>query len=432
MKALVQRFSSNPAYTRVGDWLKLLAITGSAQVLVQAIGFVSAILIIRLLPTNEYALYTLANSMLANLMILGDSGIASGVMSEGGKVWRDREKLGAVLATGLSLRFKFAIYSLIAVTGPFFYLLYHHGASWWTSVLIVFSIIPAFYAATIGNLYEIAPKLNQEIIPLQKIQVGTASGRMVLSILSLFALPFTFIATFASGIAQIWANRRTFKVSAIFADPAQQPDPVVRKRLLSMSKRMLPEAIYICISAQITIWLISFFGSTSAVAEAGALTRLTTVINLFSMLFAAIIVPRFARMLNGHLLMRRYVQIQLGMLILGVAAIALIWIFSSQILWILGPAYVNLRVELLLMMTGSGIYVIGQSCFLLCTSKTWVINPAISIPISICTIAISVFTIDISTLAGLFTLNIVVATVHFLMHSGYGFLKILNLRNQEN
>lgn len=432
MRALVQRMSSNPPYTKAGEWIKLLAITGSAQVLVQAIGFVSAILIIRLLPTNEYALYTLANTMLANLMILGDSGIASGVMSEGGKVWQDREKLGVVLATGLSLRFKFAIFSLIAVTGPFFYLLYHHGASWGTSVLIVLSIIPTFYAVTIGTLYEIAPKLRQEIIPLQKIQVGTASGRMLLSMLSLFALPFTFVATLASGIAQIWSNRQMLKVSAIFADPTQKPDPLVRKRLLSMSKRMLPEAIYICISAQITIWLISFFGSTSAVAEAGALTRLTTVINLFSMLFAAIVVPRFARMLNGRLLLRRYLQIQAGMLLLGLMAIALIWIFSSHILWILGPAYRNLRVELLLMMTGSGLYVIGQSCFLLCASKTWVINPALSIPLSICTIAISAFTIDISTLAGLFTLNIVVAGVHCLMHSGYGFLKISSFRKDEN
>ena len=37
---------------RAGEWAKLIAITGSAQVMVQAIGFLSGILVIRLLPTH--------------------------------------------------------------------------------------------------------------------------------------------------------------------------------------------------------------------------------------------------------------------------------------------------------------------------------------------------------------------------------------------
>lgn len=428
MKYVLQRLNLDSPSSRVSEWLKLLAVTGSTQILVQATGFISAILIIRLLPTDEYALYTLANTLLSNLIILGDSGIANGVMSEGGKVWQDKTKLGKVLATGMSLRFKFARYSLLATTPPFLYLLYHHHAGWGTSILIILSIIPAFYAATIGSLYEIAPKLRQDIIPLQKIQLGAAIGRMGLIVMSLFAMPLTIVATLAAGIAQIWANKKTLQVSKNYADSTQAPDPIIEKRLVGMSRRMLPEAIYICLSGQITIWLISFFGSTAAVAEAGALTRLTTVISLFSMLFAALMVPRFARMATGGLLLRRYIQIQLGMLVMFGLIVLGVYLLSTQILWVLGPAYSDLQLELVLMMTGSALYVIGQSCFLLCASKTWVINPIISIPLSLCTIAISAFTIDISSLAGLFTLNIVVASVHFIMHSTYGFIKILNAK----
>lgn len=85
----------------------MIFITGGAQVLVQLTGLISGILIIRLLPTNEYAFYTLANTMLGTLAVLAGGGISTGGMSEGGKVWRDKARLGGVLATGLKLRRKF-------------------------------------------------------------------------------------------------------------------------------------------------------------------------------------------------------------------------------------------------------------------------------------------------------------------------------------
>ena len=67
-------------------WIKLIFVTGSAQIIVQATGLFCGILVIRLLPVNEYALYTLANTMLGTMTVLADSGISSGVMAQGGKV----------------------------------------------------------------------------------------------------------------------------------------------------------------------------------------------------------------------------------------------------------------------------------------------------------------------------------------------------------
>lgn len=87
----MQKQTAKQPLRRAGEWAKLIAITGSAQVMVQAIGFISGILVIRLLPTHEYALYTLANTMLGTMTLLADGGIATGVMSQGGKVWQDKQ-----------------------------------------------------------------------------------------------------------------------------------------------------------------------------------------------------------------------------------------------------------------------------------------------------------------------------------------------------
>ena len=166
MKALVQQIIVHPRYSKFYGWGKLISITGGAQIIVQALGLVCGIIVIRLLPTQEYALYTLANTMLGTITVLADGGISSGVMSQGGKIWQDKEKLGAVLTTGLDLRRKFAIGSLLIITPILIYLLLHHGARLITSILIVCSLIPAIFAALSDSLLEIAPKLHQEIILL--------------------------------------------------------------------------------------------------------------------------------------------------------------------------------------------------------------------------------------------------------------------------
>ena len=64
---------------KINYWLKLITITGLAQVIVQAVGFISGILVIRLLPVQEYALYTLANTMLGTMTVLSDGGISTSV-----------------------------------------------------------------------------------------------------------------------------------------------------------------------------------------------------------------------------------------------------------------------------------------------------------------------------------------------------------------
>src|SRR5438270_1038562 len=117
----MERIYSGRNYTRAIEWGKLIALTGSAQILVQGLGFICGIFIIRMLPTKEYALYTLANTMLGTMTILADGGIATGVMFRGGRVWNDRQKLGKVLATGLDLRKKFAIGSLLIALPVLFY-----------------------------------------------------------------------------------------------------------------------------------------------------------------------------------------------------------------------------------------------------------------------------------------------------------------------
>ncbi|GAA4816927.1 polysaccharide biosynthesis protein [Litoribaculum gwangyangense] len=414
-----------PYGDKIMYWGKAVFITGFAQMVVQVVGFLSGILVIRLLPIQEYALYTLANTMLGTMAILSDGGISTGVTAEGGKVWKDPEKLGVVLATGLDLRRKFAIGSLMISIPILFYLLVDNGASWLSSVLIVLSLIPAFYAALSNSLLEIAPTLHQSILPLQKNEMVVGLGRLGLTALTLFIFPWTFVAILASGIPGIYGNIQLKKISRNFVDKTALPDALIRKKILKVVSGVLPGAIYYSLSGQITIWLISVFGNVTSVAQLGAIGRLVVVLTLFSSVFFTLLVPRFTRLeADANLLMKRFL-ITLGLLILVcITVTALFWIFSYQILWVLGDSYSNLNEELILFIVGSCAGLLTGIIFSMSSSRGWILNPYLYISLSIVTIITGIMFFNIATLKGILIFNIYVNAVQAVIYLIYTFLKI--------
>ncbi|AXB59124.1 polysaccharide biosynthesis protein [Flavobacterium fluviale] len=424
------KLKQHPKYDNFINWGKLISITGSAQIIIQALGFASGILIIRLLPVEEYAFYTLANTMLGTMTVLADGGITSGVMALGGKVWEDKEKIGVVLATGLDLRKKFAIVSLIVSMPILFYLLLHNGASWMVTLLIAIAVIPAFYAALSDSLLEIIPKLNQTILPLQKNQIEVGIGRLLLSGLTMFIFPWAFVAVIAAGIPRIWGNIGLRKIVYTMAAKEQQTDIEVRKEILNLVKRILPTSIYYCLSGQITIWLISVFGNTTSLAQLGALSRLSVMLSIFSAIIATLIIPRFAKLTaNKHLLLKRFFQI-MGLLIILLSIIVLIvYLLPTPILWLLGDAYKGLPFELLLSIISSCIGLLGGIVFNLYSSRGWAMSPIALILINLLAIIISASMLDLGSLRGVLYFNIalgLVALIQTVLFCTYNILLVKN------
>lgn len=417
---------------KILHWGKLISITGSAQILIQAIGLISGILIIRLLPTQEYALYTIANAVLGTIIVLADGGIGVGVMSSGGKVWKDPSKLGVVIATAFKLRKRFAVVVLIIALPVLFLLLIHHQAGFLYAFLITLAIVPAFLASLSGTLYEIALKLHQDINKLQFIQVSLNVIRVTLLAFVIFAFPVAYLAITVAGLAQIWSNRKLKKRVANFATVDQNSDSIIEKDILSVVKKILPNDIYFSLSGQITIWLISLLGTTSSIAQVGALGRLATILTLINVIFGTLISPRFARMnANPKSLLKVFVQIQLGMIFLSTFIILLFYLFSTQALWILGPKYSGLDTEVVLNITGSCLSILAGTCFSLFTSRGWALNPIISILINFISLSIGILLINVSSLKGVFILNIFISSVQFITNFSFGFFKMRNI-NKNN
>lgn len=427
------KIKQHPKYDTIVSWGKLISITGSAQIIVQVVGFASGILIIRLLPVQEYAFYTLANTMLGMMTVLADGGITTGVMAQGGKVWQDKRKMGSVLATGLDLRKKFAIGSLLVSVPILFYLLVHNGASTLTSILIALALIPAFYAALSDSLLEIIPKLHQTILPLQKNQVGVGLGRLLLTAMTMFVFPWAFIGVLAAGIPRLLGNINLRTIVYDLADKNQIPDNKIRVEILTLVKRIMPTSIYYCLSSQITIWLISIFGNTTSLAQLGALSRLSVILSVFGAIVTTLIIPRFAKLaLDKKKIFKRFVQIMGLLAILLSLVVLIVFLFPTPILWLLGGAYKGLSYELLLSIISSCIGLVGGIVFNLYSSRGWAMSPLLMISINIISVIVLASIFDLSNLKGALYFNIWLGCIGFLQLSIFCLFKITQIKNKNH
>lgn len=338
---------------------------------------------------------------------------------------QNKKKLGAVIATGLALRKKFAIASLLISLPILIYFLHYHGASWIMTVLISLSLIPAFLTALSDSLLEVAPKLKQDLLPLQKNQMFASIVRAVMIGLTLFIFPWTYVAILGNGVSRAWANLRLRKISSTHADLSHGTDPEVHKEIVKTVKRVLPTSIYYCLSSQITVWLISIFGSTKSLAQVGALSGLASVLTLFSLIFATLVVPRFARLpSNISLLLKKFFLIQGALYIVGILIVVVVWLFSKNILWILGHNFSTLNEELVLIAAGSSVTLISGCTSSLLSSRGLIVPPLLYIP-SIIVIQVGLaFVLPIEKVSGVLLYGIATSVFVYLMRVVYFLVKL--------
>jgi len=425
MFANIQRLYTDKKFTRVFEWSKLVAVTGGGQIVVQLTGLLSGIMIIRMLPTDQFAYYTIANTMLSTIVLLSDGGIGTGTLAFGGKVWNDRKELGTVISTAIRLRNRLAIGSIGIGIPIVIYLLLHNGASVLTAVLIAVSILPAILAGLTDSLLEIPLKLNQNIVALQKNQIMYNLSRFGFIVISLFTLPWVTIILLANGIPRIWANFKLRKISNQYADAGQPHDQKVQDGMFRIVKRSMPEIIYYCLSGQITIWLISLYSSVQSIAEIGAISRISLLINLFSSIFTTLVIPRFAKLKEERAsLIKNMFIIFFCSMLLSLFITAGAWLFSDQILWLLGKKYSGLKVELVLNIVSTCLAMISGVLFQVYSSRGWVMNPVISISLNIIFLVIGISVTDFNSLRSVIVFNIFVGTLQLLMHLVYALFKM--------
>ena len=428
-KGSVGKIKQHKHYDKAASWTKMLSVTGGTQIILQVLGFLTGVLLVRLMPQKEFSYYTIVNTMLGTMTVLADGGVATGVIAYGGKVWQDKYRLGQVLATGISLRKIFSVISLLVTLPILVWLLRVQHAEWWQIALMVCGLIPAFLAAVSDSVLEIVPKLHQEIKPLQLNQLVVTLGRFVLSVGSVFFFPFTVVALLGNGLPRMYGNLQLKKISNRFVDTAAKPDPEIRSSILGIVKKRMPEAIYYSFSGQITVWLLSLMGNSSSIAQIGALSKISLVTTSFTMVLGMLVIPRFARLPDdSSVILKKYIQSS-ALAVGGLLVMLLVlWFTSGLVLSAFGKEYEGLDYELVAYFIGAAVAFMANFTYSLFSSRGWLMNPVLSISFNAVSLAVCAYFIKVDNLQGAIYFGIANSLIQFVVNTFFLLYSIFKKR----
>ena len=394
------------ASVRRNGWLVLLTRFLSLEVLIQAIGFAVGVLLVRALTKTEYAFFTIANTMQQTMNTLADNGINSGVTAIGGRVWNDRFRFGQLLNTAMRLRRVLALLAIVIGIPILAWLLTGAGANPAQSTLICAAVLVALYfQITIGLLVG-APLLHLQVHRVQQLNFWSAALRLAIIVIAYALFLNTVVALLAAAMSfalQEWILRRWLPQLADTQAPRSEED---RREILKIVKSQAPNTIYYCLQSQLSVLLISIFGSASAVADVGALGRIGMIFLVLSSLMTNVVMPRFARVQEPRTLWRRYWQIIGGLSAVLTGLLALSALFPRLLLWILGPQYAHLEAELFLMILGTVLGAVLGTMYQLNSTRGWIVAPWLLIPIGVATEVFLIIVLDVSQVRGILLLAI--------------------------
>jgi hypothetical protein len=385
---------------RLRERAQLLTTFLSLQAMAQLFSVVGGILVVRTLGVREFAVYILVTALQGTFAVLTDNGISAMLVARAGRVHFDRDRLGQLVASARQMRRKLEV-GVLVVGAPILWIwLREKNISAWEYAGLGAIIVCSLHLQVSASIFGAVPLVLLEVRKVQLAQLAGAVVRLGALGGALLVLPRSLPALCANTLGvgvQAWLARR---YASEHIDVAASPHAEDLQSLKTMVRAQLFNSLYYAFSAQLTVWLIGFFGTTRAIAEVGALGRLGSIVALGQSALGMLVSPRLARIQAAAPFRRRYLSVTLLTILAAGTLVISSLALPAAFLWILGPAYSNLRAELPLAILSGAIYLVSSTVFVLNNSKAWIEKVWIAVPIVIAVQAVSLLFLDVSTVRG--------------------------------
>ncbi len=260
-----------------------------------AINAIVGLMIVRLLPPTEYALVVIAIFLQVAACVLSDLGLSHVLISKLSRASSADVSEPSITRAAISQKNQFAYLTVpfVVILGIIFLRESVDNAFDLISVLLI-STITGLYQSTL-NLRKATLNASHNDYALFRIGLAEAALRVAL-------LPFCVY--FPVAIVVVVINLVTVFAMMIVFDRLTISQPRVKEQACQTTKvelrsevlHLAPGAIYALFQGQIAILLLGFMGQPQMVAEAGALGRLSQVINLLLVLNPFWVQPYFSRL----------------------------------------------------------------------------------------------------------------------------------------
>lgn len=406
-------------------WTLLLGQFFTAQTLTQVLGLLAGLLLVRFMPVEEFALYTLAFSVISFYTFLTDLGAGNSVLYFFNESKRDPTiEFPAFVRAVLSLRAAAFVAGglLVAMLFPRVALAQAHPTI--EVILVTAGIVLCSGFQITAALSMLLLRIRGQLIPSYRAEIAGGLVRLVGSATMvatgwLVASLGVFVAALASAAVTLVARVPPPRVETVGAAR------VAVRRVLRYLLPTLPSGLYFSIQGPLVIWLASYFGGVTNVAEVGALARLAMIFSVFNNLVGVLFLPRLAHVVDDRLYAARYGQYSAFLAAIGIGLIGAAAFFPAQLLWIVGPNYDGLHRELLISIATAAISLLNLFAVSVALARAWTRWNVIVLALHVTTQILLIVVLRLDTTAGVLTFGLLTATAGLVLQSinnGLGFL----------
>lgn len=348
---------------RAGQWSRMLSAFLTVQTLNQILALGTGLLLVRTASKETFALYAIASSVLTFFTTASDLGVTGSLVH-----FFHQEKKGAgsftaaLHAVGQLRRWALLIGSPIAAL-VFLGMAGRQGFHGAVAALCAAALVVGVAVQISASLGLQRLRLTDGLRRSYQAELSGNSLRLILTgglavgglLTPLLGAPAAVAVSVLGTAATAWIARQR----SASPRPARADIIEARRKVIAYLTPSLPSGLYFSIQGPLIIWLAATFGSTTQLADVGALGRLGLLVSVLSPLPGVILLPRLAHVTDETLFWRRAVQF--GFLFAGLLApfVLVSWLYPQAFLSLLGRHYAGLGPELPLAMAGAAVGVFG-------------------------------------------------------------------------
>jgi len=264
------------------------------------------------------------------------------------------------------------------------------------------------------SVYAVPLRLHGRYLTVQKAELAAALLRLALigglSLFFLNALLAVLVFVVTSGLQAILLVRGADAV----VDRGAAVDPQQRVGLSGLVRKQFFQVFFYAFQGQITVWLISVFGTVEKVADLGALARLGILFALVGSIVTNLLSPTFARCESMSRLRRLFGMALAAYAVFGSLLLLASLCLPKPILWLIGPKYSMLAPELPWLIASGVLGGFTSIIHSLAFGRGWIWH-AWLIPIgTILTQVGLLFVTDLSSVRGVLIFGLLSAVPNFL------------------
>ena len=385
------------------------------------------LLCVRILPVPDYAKFAVLFGYMGTLTVLLDVGTSNTLMPLVGEQVSNLQLIANYVTAIRSLAQRlYLIVAPLAAIGFFLLVERQHWGAFVVGQMVVVLLVTAWFAR-VSSAYGAVLLLRRDRSNYYRIQIIGSLGSLALLVLFWAAHAISIYVCILLNVAQI-----IFMAFSYFrrANKILGTKGVISKERESSIIRLalpnLPGTIFYAIQGQVTLMLITVFGhSASSVANVGALSRLSQILAFASQMNPILVEPFFARLPASRL--KKIYLLSVACVVLGASAFTVLaYFFPGLLLWILGPHYQGLRVEVGMVILASSVRFVTGFMWMIHSSRRFVywwftISNIIS---TLLVQIVFIWKVDLSTVYGVLLLNIATALIALALAcacGAYGF-----------